>query len=127
MKIKSFFNSHGKQIAILITITIMVVVALKYEIDTKMVVFGTVLLGVFTQAFAGVAALIATLPLIGPLIVKIFTIPIFWILNSMGYFVGAVAVKKGYGSEFTKSRVLTLGLRVCIVLGYIIGHLVPLR
>ena len=84
MKIKSFFNSHGKQIAILITITIMVIVALKYEIDTKMVVFGTVLLGVFTQAFAGVAALIATLPLIGPLIVKIFTIPIFWIMNSMG-------------------------------------------
>ena len=127
MKIKSFFNSHGKQIAILITITIMVVVALKYEIDTKMVVFGTVLLGVFTQAFAGVATLIATLPLIGPLIVKIFTIPIFWILNSMGYFVGAVAVKKGYGSEFTKSRVLTLALLVGIILGYIIGHLVPLR
>ena len=71
MKIKSFFTSHGKQIVILITITIIVLIALKYEIDTKVVVFGTVILGVFTQAFAGVAALIATLPLIGPLIVKI--------------------------------------------------------
>ena len=127
VKIKSFFNSHGKQIVILITIAIMVFIALKYEIDTKMVVFGTVILGVFTQAFAGLAALIATLPVIGPLIVKIFTIPIFWVLNSMGYFVGAVAVKKGYGSEFTKSRVLTLALLVGIILGYIIGHLVPLR
>ena len=64
MNIKSFFNSHGKQIVILITITIMVFIALKYEIDTKMVVFGTVILGVFTQAFAGLAALIATLPVI---------------------------------------------------------------
>ena len=64
MKIKSFFNSHGKQIVILITITIMVFIALKYEIDTKMVVFSTVILGVFTQAFAGLAALIATLPVI---------------------------------------------------------------
>ena len=127
MKIKSFFNSHGKQILILITITIMVFIALKYEIDTKMVVFSTVILGVFTQAFAGLAALIATLPVIGPLIVKIFTIPIFWVLNSMGYFVGAVAVKKGYGSEFTKSRVLTLALLVGIILGYIIGLLVALR
>jgi hypothetical protein len=127
LKIKSFFISHGKQIAILITITIMVLIALKYEIDTNVVVFGTVILGVFTQAFAGVAALIATLPLIGPLIVKIFTIPIFWVLNSMGYFVGAVAVKKGFGSEFTKSRVLTFALLVGIILGYIIGHLVPLR
>ena len=127
MKIKSFFNSHGKQIVILITITIMVFIALKYEIDTKMVVFGTVILGVFTQAFAGVAALIATLPVVGPLIIKIFTIPIFWILNSMGYFVGAVAIKKGYRKEFTKSRVLTLALLTGIILGYIIGHLVPLR
>ena len=49
-------------------------IALKYEIDTKIVVFGTVILGVFTQAFAGVAALIATLPVVGPLIIKIFTI-----------------------------------------------------
>ena len=127
MNIKSFFNSHGKQIVILITITIMVFIALKYEIDTKMVGFSTVILGVFTQAFAGLAALIATLPVIGPLIVKIFTIPIFWVLNSMGYFVGEVAVKKGYGSEFTKSRVLTFVLLVGIILGYIIGHLVPLR
>ena len=127
MKIKSFFNSHGKQIVILITITIMVFIALKYEIDTKMVVFSTVILGVFTQAFAGVAALIATLPVVGPLIIKIFTIPIFWILNSMGYFVGAVAIKKGYRKEFTKSRVLTLALLTGIILGYIIGHLVPLR
>ena len=77
MKIKSFFNSHGKQIVILITITVLALIALKYEIDTKMVVFGTVILGVFTQAFAGVAALIATLPVVGPLIVKLFTIPIF--------------------------------------------------
>ena len=41
MKIKSFFNSHGKQIVILITITFLALIALKYEIDTKMVVFGT--------------------------------------------------------------------------------------
>ena len=127
MSIKSFFKSHGKQISILVIVTLIILIALTYEIDTKIVVFGTVVLGVFTQAFAGLAALIATLPVIGPLIVKIFTIPIFWVLNSMGYFVGAVAVKKGYGSEFTKSRVLTLALLVGIILGYIIGHLVPLR
>ena len=77
MSIKSFFKSHGKQIIILIGVTVLIGVALKYEIDTKMVVFGTVVLGVFTQAFAGVAALIATLPVVGPLIIKIFTIPIF--------------------------------------------------
>ena len=64
MSIKSFFKSHGKQITILVAITIIILISLKYEIDTKIVVFGTVILGVFTQAFAGVAALIATLPVI---------------------------------------------------------------
>ena len=127
MSIKSFFKSHGKQISILVIFALIILIALRYEIDTKIVVFGTVVLGVFTQAFAGVAALIATLPVVGPLIIKIFTIPIFWILNSMGYFVGAVAIKKGYRKEFTKSRVLTLALLTGIILGYIIGHLVPLR
>jgi hypothetical protein len=45
----------------------------------------------------------------------------------LGYFVGAVAIKKGYRAEFTKSRVLTLALLTGIIIGYIIGHLVPMR
>ena len=74
MSIKSFFKSHGKQISILVIVTLIILIALRYEIDTKIVVFSTVVLGVFTQAFAGVAALIATLPVVGPLIIKIFTL-----------------------------------------------------
>ena len=49
--------------------------AIKYGIDKKIVVFGTVVIGVFTQAFAGLAALAAAVPLIGPFLVKIFSIP----------------------------------------------------
>ena len=96
-------------------------------IDLKVVVFGTIVIGVFTQAFAGLAALIATIPLIGPFIIKVLAIPFFWILNALGYFVGAVAIKKGYRSEFTKSRILTLALLIGIIIGYIIGHLIPMR
>lgn len=108
-------------------IVLAISVALKFGIDKKVVVFGTVIIGVFTQAFAGLAALIAMVPLIGPFIIKIFAIPFFWILNALGYFVGAVAIKKGYRSEFTKSRVLTLALLIGTIIGYIIGHLVPMR
>ena len=108
-------------------IILVIVTALKLGIDEKVVLFGTVVIGVFTQAFAGLAALIAAVPLIGPLIVKVFAIPFFWLLNALGYFVGAVAIKKGYRTEFTKSRVLTLALLTGIIIGYIIGHLVPMR
>ena len=127
MALKTFLKTYKHQIFIWISIAIVISVALKFGIDKKAVVFGTVVVGVFTQAFAGFAALVAAVPLIGPFIVKVFAIPFFWLLNALGYFVGAIAIKKGYSSEFTKSRVLTLALLIGIILGYIIGHLVPMR
>jgi hypothetical protein len=48
-------------------------------------------------------------------------------LNALGYFVGVIAIKRGYSGEFMKSRVLTVALLVGIIVGYIIGHLIPLR
>ena len=127
MSKRPFLNTYGKQILIWSVITAVIAIALKMGMDQKAVVFGTIVIGVFTQAFAGLAALIATIPLIGPFIIKVLAIPFFWILNALGYFVGAVAIKKGYRSEFTKSRILTLALLIVIIIGYIIGHLIPMR
>ena len=124
---QSIFKTYRKPLLIWMAIILAIVTALKLGIDEKVVLFSTVVIGVFTQAFAGLAALIAAVPLIGPLIVKVFAIPFFWLLNALGYFVGAVAIKKGYRTEFTKSRVLTLALLTGIIIGYIIGHLVPMR
>ena len=127
MSKQSFLNTYGRQILIWSVITAVIAIALNMGIDQKVVVFGTVVIGVFTQAFAGLAALIATIPLIGPFIIKVLAIPFFWILNALGYFVGAIAIKKGYRSDFTKSRILTLALLIGIIIGYIIGHLIPMR
>ena len=127
MSKQPFLNTYGRQILIWSVITAVIAIALNMGIDQKVVVFGTVVIGVFTQAFAGLAALIATIPLIGPFIIKVLAIPFFWILNALGYFVGAIAIKKGYRSEFTKSRILTLALLIGIIIGYIIGHLVLMR
>ena len=127
MSKQPFLNTYGRQILIWSVITAVIAIALNMGIDQKVVVFGTIVIGVFTQAFAGLAALIATIPLIGPFIIKVLAIPFFWILNALGYFVGAIAIKKGYRSEFTKSRILTLALLIGIIIGYIIGHLIPMR
>lgn len=124
---KHFLKKHGKRVLISAIIISFIVTALKFGIDKKVVVFSTVVIGVFTQAFAGVIALLAAVPLVGPFIIKLFAIPFFWIINSMGSVVGAVAIKKGYGSEFTKSRVLTFSMLIGIVIGYILGHLIPMR
>ena len=40
----------------------------------------------------------------GPFLIKIVTIPIFWILNALGYIISAVAIKKGYATELAKKQ-----------------------
>ena len=123
---KQYLKTHWKHIVVWTVIVSVIVVALRYGIDKKAVVFGTVLIGVFTQAFAGLAALVGALPLIGQFIVKIFALPIIWVIQATGSFVGAVAIKKGYSKEMVKSRVLTLALSIGILIGYIIGHIMPI-
>ena len=126
MKKGNFFKNYYKHLIIWVAIIGAIVIALKYGVDKKAVVFGTVTIGVFTQAFASLSALIGALPLIGPFIVKFFAIPLVWIIQASGSLVGAVAIKKGYTKEMVKSRVLTLALLIGILIGYIIGHLAPI-
>jgi hypothetical protein len=100
---------------------------LYYGIDKKIILFLTFVISIFTQIFVGLGALIGMIPLIGPLIIKAISIPVFWFLNAMGYVVSGVAIKKGYATELAKSRIVTLGLLIGIIIGYILGHLIPLR
>ena len=124
---KDFFKLRWKHLLVWIVILLIIIIALKMGVDEKIVVFVTLALGFFTQIFAGFGALIAMVPWIGPFIIKVFTIPFFWMLNAMGYFVSIIAIKKGYSKELTRSRVLTVALLFGIIIGYILGHVIPLR
>ncbi|MEC8984484.1 MAG: hypothetical protein VX789_03185 [Candidatus Neomarinimicrobiota bacterium] len=123
----SFFKNYKFHILLWILIGAAVVVALQYGVDEKIVVFTTLILGIFTQVFAGLGALIAMIPIIGPILIKVITIPFFWMINALGHGVSIVAIKKGYTDELVKSRVLTIALLIGIVLGYIMGNLIPLQ
>ena len=123
----SFFKNYKFHILLWVLIGVAVVVALQYGVDEKIVVFTTLILGIFTQVFAGLGALIAMIPIIGPILIKVVTIPFFWMINALGHGVSIVAIKKGYTNELVKSRVLTVALLIGIVLGYIMGNLIPLQ
>jgi len=123
----SFFKNYKFHILLWILIGVAVVAALQYGVDEKIVVFTTLILGIFTQVFAGLGALIAMIPIIGPILIKVITIPFFWMINALGHGVSLVAIKKGYTNELVKSRVLTIALLIGIVLGYIMGNLIPLQ
>ena len=123
----SFFKNYKFHILLWVFIGVAVVVALQYGVDEKIVVFTTLVLGIFTQVFAGLGALIAMIPILGPILIKVVTIPFFWMINALGHGVSIVAIKKGYTDELVKSRVLTIALLIGIVLGYIMGNLIPLQ
>jgi len=122
--IKDFFLAFWKTIFVWIIIGVFVTVALHYEVDEALIGGVVVVFGLITQAFVGLISIIALVPFIGPIIAKLLALPIFWLINAMGYFVSIVAIKKGYSKQVLNYRVLTIVLLIGIVIGYIIGKLV---
>lgn len=119
-------RSYQKNILLGLLVITAIGVALYYGIDKKIIVFAAFIIGVFTELFVGIVALIAAIPLIGPMIIKVVSIPIFWILNALGTLVSGIAIKKGYATELAKGRIMTLALLIGMIIGYIIGNLLPL-
>lgn len=99
----------------------------EYGINQRIVILATLVLGIFTQVFSGITSLIALIPFFGPFILKVISIPVFYFLNAMGWVVSVVAIKKGYANELSKSRIITLALLVGIIIGYILGNIIPLN
>ena len=126
MKRESIFIIYRKKLLLWILACVIIGLALYYGIDKKIIVFAAFIIGVFTELFVGIGALVAAIPLIGPMIIKIISIPIFWILNALGTLVSGIAIKKGYATELAKGRIMTLALLIGMIIGYIIGNLLPL-
>ena len=120
-------KSYGKNILLGLLFSAAIGIALYYGVDKKIIVLAAFIIGVFTELFVGVLALIAAIPLIGPMIIKIVSIPIFWVLNALGTLVSGIAIKKGYATELAKGRIMTLALLIGMIIGYIIGNIIPLQ
>ena len=127
LKLGQFIKSNPKTIFILLGIGIIIYLMLAYKLDIRAITIISLLLGYITNVFVGLTTLVGLVPVIGPLIVKVFTIPFFWLLNGMGYFTSAYAIKKGYGRDIMSHRLIIIVLLTGIVLGYILGHLIPVR
>ena len=126
----SFFQTikkHPKTISTIMGIALFIYFMLKLEWDVRAIAIITLVIGYATNVFAGLSILTASIPIIGPIIVKLFAIPFFWMLNLTGYFTSMVAIKKGYGKTVISHRIITITLLAGIVIGYILGYLIPVR
>lgn len=127
MQRKSILFYYRYKIIIWIFVTLIISTAIIYGIDKKLIVFTAFIFGVFTEIFAGLGVIVAAIPLIGPMIIKIVSVPVFWILNALGTLVSGIAIKKGYATELARGRIMTLALLIGMVIGYIIGNIIPLQ
>ena len=127
--LKIISNLKWKIILWLVLFTIIYLAFLygnQYGINQRIIILVTLVLGVFTQIFAGITSLIAIIPFFGPFILKVVSIPIFYFLNALGWVVSAIAIKKGYVNELSRSRTVTFALLIGIIIGYILGNIIPL-
>lgn len=94
------------------------------HIDKDIIAVFVVWLGVISNAFTGLVGLIAAIPVVGPIIAKVLTMPILWLLNALGYYISAIAIKKGYKKDVLNHRVLTIVFLVGFTFGFILAKLI---
>lgn len=95
-----------------------------YGMDARVATVSALLLGVVSNAFLWLLAVIGTVPVIGPLIVKVLAMPLIWVLNAIGYLVSIRAIQRGYSKDVITYRSLTIALLVGIIIGFVIANLI---
>lgn len=84
---------------------------------------GAVLVATVSHVFAWILGIITLVPIIGPILVKVLSLSIIWLLNAIGYLVSYIAIKRGYSQDVLTYRAVTIALITGIVIGFVIGSL----
>ena len=95
-----------------------------YHVNLKAVAVSAVLVGFYSGFIGWLLGIIALVPFIGPVLVKVLTMSFIWVLNGVGYLVSYVAIRRGYSKDVIAYRGLTITLLVGIVIGYVIAQFV---
>ena len=116
-------NPYLRVVLLWLTIAIIVLIGIELGVDEKVIGIAVAVFGVATHAFTSLLALIALVPFLGPLLVKVLTLPFFWILNGIGYCLSILAIRRGYAKEVVNYRVLTFAFLLGILVGYVLGKI----
>ncbi len=123
-KFRHFLANYQNAILAWLLIALLVSLGIYFGVDTSIIAFVVLLVGIFGQAFAALIAWIGLVPIIGPIVAHVLSLPFIWLLNGVGYLVSIVAIKRGYSKEVLNYRVLTVTLLAGLTLGYILGKLI---
>lgn len=123
-RITHFFSNYRNALIAWLTIAVLILFGLRFGIDKSIIGFVVILVGIVGQAFAALIAWIGLIPLVGPMVAHVLSLPFIWILNGIGYLVSIIAIKRGYSKDVINYRVITIALLVGITIGYILGKVI---
>ena len=123
-KIRQFLINYRVALLAWILIIILIYAGLYYSIDKNAVALAVLTVGVLGHAFAALIAWIGFLPLVGPMIAHVLSLPFLWLINGIGYVASIIAIKRGYSKDVLNHRVITITLLFGITLGYVLGKLI---
>lgn len=123
-RIKQFFGNYRNALIAWALIIAMIVIGVHYRMDKNIVALVVLLVGILGQAFAALLAWIALVPVVGPIVAHVLTLPFLWLLNGIGYLVSIVAIRRGYSKDVLNYRVITVALLTGITIGYVLGKLI---
>jgi len=124
LSFKLFFQAFWKTIVTWVILVTFVVIAIHNNVDKSVIGGFVVIFGIISQAFIGLINIIGLLPLVGPFAAKILALPLFWLINGLGYFVSLLAIRRGYSKDVVNYRILTVVLLTGIVIGFVLGKLI---
>lgn len=119
-----FLYRNRRFIITWLIITAAIVLGLYFKINKQIITVTVVIFGIVSNAFAGLAGLIAMIPVVGPLIVKVLSLPIFWLLNAGGYYISVIAIKRDYSRDVINYRIATIIFLVGFAVGFVLAKLV---
>ena len=123
-RIKQFLSNYRTAILAWVIIILVIYAGLYYSIDKSAVALAVLIIGVLGHAFAALLAWIGFLPIVGPMIAHVLSLPFLWMINGVGYVASIIAIKRGYSKDVLSYRVITITLLFGITLGYVLGKLI---
>jgi len=97
---------------------------LHFNVDRSVIAGSVVAVGLISNAFAWLLGIVALVPVIGPIVVKVLSIGFIWLLNAVGYLVSYIAIRRGYSKDVLTYRGITIAVIIGIVIGFVLGKLV---
>lgn len=109
---------------VVLIIIFLVWLGLRLNIDELVIAGAALVFAIISGVFAWTVGIIALVPIVGPLVIKVLSIPLVWLINGIGYLISYTAIKRGYSKDVLTYRGLTITLIIGIVIGFIIANLI---